>query len=135
MEKEKVSKVVTVTVVERPARKLIFLRHITATDYFSACEEVGCEWEGYFKSIPGAFDTGAGGRLPKSLIRPETSGNAFTLPRSVPASRRKQIHICVYFPLEYLFQSVSFHTASAGSAPGLHSQYRKALFHHPGSGL
>lgn len=77
MEKEKVSKVVTVTTVERPARKLIFLRHITATDYFSACEEVGCEWEGYFNSIPEAFDTGAGGRLPRSLIKPGTSGNAF----------------------------------------------------------
>ena len=39
MEKESVSKVVTVTVVERPARKLIFLRHITATDYFSSQAE------------------------------------------------------------------------------------------------
>lgn len=77
MEKEKVSKIVTVTTVERPRRKLIFLRHITATDYFSACEEVGCEWEGYFKSIPEAFDTGAGGCLPKNLMKPGTSGNGF----------------------------------------------------------
>lgn len=31
------------------------MRHITATDYFSACEEAGCEWEGNFKSIPETF--------------------------------------------------------------------------------
>ncbi len=77
MENEKVSKIVTVTAVERPARKLIFLRHINATDYFSACEEVGCEWEGYFRSIPEAYETGAGGRLPINLIKSGTSGNAF----------------------------------------------------------
>jgi len=73
---EKVSRTVTVTVVERPARKLIFLRH-NATDYFSACEEVGCEWEGFFNSIPEKFDTAAGGRLPKFLIQPNTNGYAF----------------------------------------------------------
>lgn len=105
MEKEKVSKVVTVTVVERPARKLIFLRHITATDYFSACEEVGCEWEGYFKSIPEAFDTGAGGRLPKSLIRPETSGNAFFV--EVPLEYNKSLpdgyEIAELPPCTYLY--------------------------------
>ncbi|MGI5856858.1 MAG: helix-turn-helix transcriptional regulator [Candidatus Merdivicinus sp.] len=76
MEKEKVSRTVTVSVVERPARKLIFLRY-NATDYFSACEEVGCEWEGVFNSIREKFDTAAGGRLPKFLILPGTSGNAF----------------------------------------------------------
>ncbi len=48
MPKEKVSRTVTVSVVERPARKLIFLRTPTATDYFSACEEVGCDWEGFY---------------------------------------------------------------------------------------
>lgn len=105
MGKEKVSKVVTVTLIERPARKLIFLRHITATDYFSACEEVGCEWEGYFKSIPEAFDTGAGGRLPKSLIRPGTSGNAFFV--EVPLTYDKSIpdgyEIAELPPCTYLY--------------------------------
>lgn len=76
MPKEKVSKTVTVTVAERPARKLIFLRY-SATDYFSACEEVGCDWEGFYNSIPEKFDTAAGGRLPTNLIKPGTSGNAF----------------------------------------------------------
>lgn len=72
MEKEKVSKVVTVTVVERPARKLIFLRHITATDYFSACEEAGCEWEGNFKSIPETFIS----RIDSDPIRSEEEKNS-----------------------------------------------------------
>ncbi|HOL92257.1 MAG TPA: AraC family transcriptional regulator [Clostridiales bacterium] len=73
---EKVSRTVNVTVVEKPARKLIFLRH-NANDYFSACEEVGCEWEGFFNSIPEKLDTAAGGRLPKFLVKPGTNGNAF----------------------------------------------------------
>lgn len=76
MVKDKVSGTVTVTVVERPARKLIFLRH-HATDYLSACEEVGCDWEGLFNSIPEKLDTAAGGPLPKSLVGPGTGTDAF----------------------------------------------------------
>jgi Transcriptional regulator containing an amidase domain and an AraC-type DNA-binding HTH domain len=77
MSNEKVSRTVTVTVVERPARKLIFLRH-NATDYFTACEEVGCDWEGIYNSIPEKFDTAAGGRLPLFLVQPDTNGQAFS---------------------------------------------------------
>ncbi|MCI8622992.1 MAG: helix-turn-helix transcriptional regulator [Provencibacterium sp.] len=76
MSHEKVSPAVTVTAVERPARKLIFLRY-HAEDYFSACEEVGCDWEGFYNSIPQKFDTAAGGRLPASLRKPGMGGNAF----------------------------------------------------------
>jgi len=85
MPKEIVSRTVTVTVVERPTRKLIFLRIPTARDYFSACEEVGCDWEGFYNSIPEKFDTAAGGRLPTSLSKPGTGGEAF----------------CVEVPLDY----------------------------------
>lgn len=85
---EKVSRTVTVTVVERPSRKLIFLRH-NGTDYFSGCEEVGCDWEGFFYSIPEKFDTAAAGRLPKFLIKPNTHGNAFFV--EVPADYSKPI--------------------------------------------
>ncbi|MPM92757.1 hypothetical protein SDC9_139893 [bioreactor metagenome] len=76
MPEEKVSRTVTVSVVERPARKLIFLR-TSSSDYFAACEEVGCDWEGYYNSIPEKYDTAAGGRLPKSLVKPGTNGTAF----------------------------------------------------------
>ena len=89
MTTEKVSRTVTVTPVERPARKLVFLRNTAATDYFSACEEVGCEWEGLYNSIPEKFDTAAGGLLPKSLIKPGTSGHAFFV--EVPLSYNKPI--------------------------------------------
>jgi AraC-like DNA-binding protein len=76
MSNEIVSRTVTVTVVERPARKLIFLRH-KADDYFSACEEVGCEWEGFYNSIPEKLDSAAGGRLPASLQNPDLGSSAF----------------------------------------------------------
>ena len=76
MPNEKVSKTVTVTVVERSARKLIFLRH-NATDYFSACEEVGCDWEGFYNSIPERLDSAAGGRLPDFLIQSGKGTDAF----------------------------------------------------------
>lgn len=91
---EKVSRTVTVTVVERPARKLIFLRH-NGTDYLSGCEEVGCDWEGFYNSIPEKFDTAAGGRLPKFLILPNTNGQAFfvevPLDYSKPVPERYEI--------------------------------------------
>lgn len=104
MQKEKVSRTVTVTVVERPARKLIFLRH-SATDYFSACEEVGCDWEGFYNSISEKFDTAAGGRLPKFLIQPGTTGQAFFV--EVPLDYSKPIpdgyEIAELLPSTYLY--------------------------------
>ena len=48
MPKEPISRTMTVTAVERPARKLILVRSVKATEYFSYCEEVGCDWEGVF---------------------------------------------------------------------------------------
>lgn len=89
MPKEKVSRTVTVSVVERPARKLIYLRIPTATDYFSACEEVGCDWEGFYNSIPEKFDTAAGGSLPKHLIKRDTGGDGFFV--EVPLDYNKPI--------------------------------------------
>lgn len=88
MPNEKVSRTITVSLVERPARKLIFLRY-NATDYFAACEEVGCDWEGFFNSIPEAFESAAGGRLPEFLIQPGTSGNAFFV--EVPLNYNKPL--------------------------------------------
>ncbi len=104
MSNEKVSRTVMVTTVERPARKLIFLRH-NATDYFSACEEVGCDWEGFYNSIPEKFDTAAGGLLPRFLIQPSTNGQAFFV--EVPMDYDKPIpdkyEIAELPPCTYLF--------------------------------
>lgn len=90
MKKERVSGTVTVSIVERPARRLIFLRY-NATDYFSACEEVGCDWERFYNSIPEAFDSAAGGRLPQFLIQPGTTGNAFFV--EVPLDYNKPLPV------------------------------------------
>lgn len=68
MTKEPISRTMTVTAVERPARKLILVRSVKATEYFSFCEEVGCDWEGIFNSIPEKFDTSALLTLPQNLI-------------------------------------------------------------------
>lgn len=57
----------TVTPVNRPKRKLIYLTSISATDYLSYCEEVGCDWEGLFNSIHEKYDTAALIDLPDSL--------------------------------------------------------------------
>lgn len=105
MPKEKVSRTITVTMVERPARKLIFLCIPTATDYFSACEEVGCDWEGFYNSIPEKFDTAAGGRLPKFLIKPGTGGYGFFV--EVPLNYSKPLpdgyEIAELPPCTYLY--------------------------------
>ena len=57
----------TVTPVNRPKRKLIYLTSKSATDYLSYCEEVGCDWEGLLNSIREKFDTAALIDLPDSL--------------------------------------------------------------------
>ncbi len=57
----------TVTPVNRPKRKLIYLPSKSATGYFSYCEEVGCGWEGLLNSISEKFDTAAIVELPEFL--------------------------------------------------------------------
>lgn len=59
--------VCTVTPVNRPKRKLIYLTSRSASDYFSYCEEIGCAWEGLLNSIPEKFDTAALIDLPDFL--------------------------------------------------------------------
>lgn len=104
MQPEKVSRTVTVSAVERPARKLIYLRY-RAADYFAACQEVGCQWEGFYNSIPEKFDTAAGGRLPDFLIQPGQGENAFFV--EVPLSYDKPLppgyEIAELPPCTYLY--------------------------------
>lgn len=56
-----------VTPVQRPKRKLIFLRAKEAEDYWNFCQEVGCEWEGLLNSNTEKFDTAAFLTLPPFL--------------------------------------------------------------------
>ena len=76
MLKEPIKRTMTVTAVERSARKLILVRSVKATDYFSFCEEMGCDWDGLFNSIPEKFDTPALLTLPPNLIKPGTGNTA-----------------------------------------------------------
>ena len=71
--KDGLSSTVTIQTVNRPARKLIILRSQKATDYFSYCEENGCDWEGLLNSISEKFDNAAILELPKILVKDGTS--------------------------------------------------------------
>lgn len=56
-----------VTAVEKPRRKLLIMRSKQAHDYWSFCQEAGCDWEGLFNSIGEKMDTAAILELPQSL--------------------------------------------------------------------
>jgi AraC-like DNA-binding protein len=58
----------TVSLVRRPLRKLIVMRARKAEDYWSFCEEMGCDWEGLFNSIDSRMDDAAILELPKGLV-------------------------------------------------------------------
>ena len=91
MKNEKVSRTVTVTAVERPARKLVLQRakKTTEGDYFAYCEEMGCEWEGLLNSIPEKFATAALLTLPQNLVAPGTTDTAAGV--EVPANYAKPV--------------------------------------------
>ena len=73
MEKKPAANTVFVQVIERPERKLILKRGVRAEDYFTYCEEVGCEIWGLLCSVREALQEPLGLWLPDRLIRPGTS--------------------------------------------------------------
>jgi len=73
MPKNEKPSTVFVQVVERPARKVILKRAVTATEYFKYCEEVGCDIWGVLTSIKEAMYEPVGMWLPKHLIKEGTS--------------------------------------------------------------
>lgn len=82
---------VTVTIVEKQARKLILFRGKTATDYFSLMAEIGCDkWE-VLVAHPacGLLDNPAIISLPPNLINPGTSKTVVGL--EVPADYSGEI--------------------------------------------
>ena len=87
--KKGLSHTITVQAVERPARKMILLRSEHAADYFSFCEEKGCEWEGLLNSIAEKMDTASCLTLPKNLTAKGTSPIAVGI--EVPLDYRKEI--------------------------------------------
>ena len=64
---------VTVTVLEKSARKLVLKRGIRASDYFSWCEEIGCDqWE-LMDTVAPALEPTCLVELPAPLIKEGTS--------------------------------------------------------------
>ncbi len=66
-------KTVFVQVIEKSARKVIIKRGIHANDYFSYCEEAGCDVWGLLQSIKSLAGEPVCMRLPKKYIKQGTS--------------------------------------------------------------
>lgn len=64
---------VFIQVIEKPERKVIIKRGIKATEYFSYCEEVGCDVWGLLTSIRSISGEPVCLWLPKHLRRPATN--------------------------------------------------------------
>lgn len=73
MSENTVSKTVFVQVIERPARKALIKRGVTAAEYFKYCEEVGCDVWSLLCSVKEALYEPIGMWLPKHLIKEGTS--------------------------------------------------------------
>ena len=72
-EAKKMSKNIFITVVERPARKVIIKRGIKAKNYFEYCNEVGCDVWGLLVSIKSISNEPVCMWLPKNYIKDGTS--------------------------------------------------------------
>ena len=64
---------VFIQVIEKPARKVIIKRGIKATEYFSYCEEVGCDVWGLLKSIKSISGEPVCLWLPRELRKPASN--------------------------------------------------------------
>lgn len=67
------AKTVFVQLVEKPARRALIRRGVAARDYFTYCEEVGCEVWGLLTSIESPTGEPVSMWLPKALIAPGSS--------------------------------------------------------------
>lgn len=67
------SKNIFITVIEKPARKVIIKRGIKAKDYFEYCNEVGCDVWGLLVSIKSISNEPVCMWLPKKYIKEGTS--------------------------------------------------------------
>ncbi len=66
-------KTVFLQLVEKPARKVIIKRGLKATDYFTYCEEVGCDVWGLLTSIKSISGEPVCLWLPTAYMKPNTS--------------------------------------------------------------
>lgn len=66
-------KSIFVQVIEKPARKAVIKRGVTATDYFKYCEEVGCDVWGLLTSMKSISGEPVCMWLPEQYRKPRTS--------------------------------------------------------------
>ena len=86
------SNIVTVTAMDRPARKLILLRSKRSHCYSSFCDEMGCEWSDTLNAIPEKFDTAALlCTWQDTNIKPGTDGGTIAAGVEVPANYDKPL--------------------------------------------
>lgn len=64
---------VTATFITKPARRLIIRRGILSIDYFSYCEEIGCDIWAVLEKVPDRLDAVSFVVLPEFLVAPGTS--------------------------------------------------------------
>ena len=83
------NKPITATIVQRPARKLVVLYSSTGTDYWTFCQEQGCDWEGLLLSIPERMDIPAFLSLPPGMVPTGRAEGAVAI--EVPADYAGQI--------------------------------------------
>ena len=73
MSEKSETKAIFIQVVERPARKVLLKRGVTAEEYFTYCEEVGCDIWSELTGVKEALYEPIGMWLPKHLIKEGTS--------------------------------------------------------------
>ena len=73
--KRKMSEIrnVFIQVIEKPSRKVIIKRGLNANEYFSYCEEVGCDVWGLLKSIKSISGEPVSMWLPQEMRKPVTN--------------------------------------------------------------
>lgn len=86
---EEMKNAVTVTFQKRPARKMVVKYSKTGVDYWSFCQEQGCDWEGLLLSIPERMDIPAFLSLPPAMIPEGMASGAVGI--EVPANWQGQV--------------------------------------------
>jgi len=89
IEMAETQRTVTVTVIEKPDRKLILKRGIKSQNYFEYSAEIGCDAFEILETVPFALDKVTCIDLPPCLIKPGTSPVAAAV--EVPANYNGEI--------------------------------------------
>lgn len=99
-----------ITPAARPERKLVYLPSRSATDYWSYCEEMTCDWEGLFNSYPTKLDRAALLTLPPFLVKEGCSpiASGVELPSSYDGSIPPNCETAALPPCEMLYFTVPF---------------------------